>query len=300
LKLGSSIFIFGLMGALLFAPLSNVLAQEDALKPDLVPKIEKKKLQLTGIADKAVKKEGFFFFQNNQDTAEVFDPGEPKNTQPGWSLKGNTSFTPRSGPVLKGLGEEGGLNEKPSLGGFTPRNAGAELVLSYSPGDRNGDGKSKSLDIALTSQVRSQGADKITGLPNILDGAGFVPLSYNVDFTVGYSGFSLGASVKQDTGSYLNLIKGVDFGLGYKGRAWSTNLIVGGYSQKKSYLNGLYGSLEVNFYALEFGASYRLGSVFRLRGGVRYFDFYDHYGADPFGLTVPNKQVFYLGTHINF
>ena len=303
LRLNAFIFSMGLIGATFFALTPTVSSQEEntqKYKQVLNKNLLKEKPILNGIVENPSTNDGFFFFQNSNESQEVFELGNTQGQRPGWSIRGGTSFTPRSGPLLKGFGEVSVSIDQLALGGFTPRNANAELVLSYSSGDRNGDGKSKSLDLALISHVSSQGGDKTTGVLGSNIGKGNNLSSYDVGFSVGYSGFNLGASVKQEAGAYLDSIKGYDLGFSYSGGAWSTELVVGDYSQKNSYLSGTYGYSQVNFYALEFGASYRLGSIFRLRGGVRYLDFYDRYGMDPYGLSVANKQELYLGTNINF
>jgi hypothetical protein len=291
------------MGATFMAFISVGHAQEKTDQKALdapIHKVEIEQVTLAGILHTQSTRDGFFFFKNNSEAPKTSNFGKPDEEELSWSLKEDTSFTSRSGVFLKDFGETNGAITPPSLSGFTPRNVDAKLVLSYGHADRDRGSKSKSLDFTLASQVSSQGADEITGVSGLTIGEGNNTPSYNVGLSVDYSGFNLDASFKQGAWSDLNYIRGLDFGLGFKANLWSTQLIFGDYSQKNSHLGRAYGPSVVNFYALEFGAAYRLGSVFRLRGGVRYFNFYDRIGADPFGLSVKNKQVFYLGTDINF
>ena len=137
MKFFSSI-INGVIAVAFFAtPMGVVYAQDEKgedLKPIPTVEINDVNLNISEVSDKAMGQKGFFFFNNDEETPEVFEIIPTKDDKSGWSLKGDTSFTPRSGSSLEGFGDLDSFNGTNSLGGFTPRNADTELVLSYRQG----------------------------------------------------------------------------------------------------------------------------------------------------------------------
>lgn len=206
----------------------------------------------------------------------------------------NAGALPRSGDVLITPGETSFVTS------FTPRVADAHLQLHYeTASDQTGEGRSRPLDIALSSRLQVRPVDVIGSVSNPLMSAAFDRRAYDVGLNVGYWGFNLGASLRREVGGLTDGYEGYDVGLSYSGARWSTSLAVGEYRRDFTSIVSGTNLLDDEFYALEFGASYRIGPRLRLTGGLRWFEYGRNFGIDP-SAAPPRSQLFYLGTKLNF
>jgi hypothetical protein len=183
---------------------------------------------------------------------------------------------------------------------FTPRSAGAELSISYTPkGNKElklGETR-KSLDLALSSNIQVKPIETFSVNPSLTEALSRTAYDFGVN--IGYSGFNLGANMRREQGSLTDGYVSYDVGLSYQGRDWSTTLLLSESSRSYDNLMGIFDQQgRVNTYAVELGGTYRLNRIFDLSGGLRWFNTADRWtlGQD----YRNNNQLFYLGTKVKF
>lgn len=225
------------------------------------------------------------------------DEEENSSLQVSTSVFRSSSFTP-SASVVSGELENTLLpGDSWLLNSFTPRYPTAHLRVGLTPGGEGAD-ESK-FDITLNTQVVTSPTETFGP-----DGTGYLTeslprRSYNVGMNVGYSGFRVGANLRGEEGAYFDGISGYDVGISYNRPSWSTSLMFSEYRQSNTYLLGLNDPLSGDtFFALEFGAAYRLNPWLKFVGAVRYYEDPNMLLLDPDALTI--SHLFYLGTNVNF
>lgn len=239
----------------------------------------------------AAPEPGFLYLQDSQ--------GAP-NAAAETSASAGLVFTPRLS-ALDGLETSFSANgQTRSLSSFTPRYAGAGLSLSFDPDSDAQTNNSLGLDISSELMIESPDTalrPMSTNLGRFATGFGpFERRSVNVDVSLGYAGFRMGASLSRQSGGFETGYAGVDVGLAYMSQAFSTELTVGEYDVVNSDL-ALVG-LDQDFTRLELGAAYAVSERMRFSGGVRLFDYGSRFGLNEGG---PDRSgVLYLGTRINF
>lgn len=195
-----------------------------------------------------------------------------------------------SGLISRSLRDAGLSNPETPFGVFTPRFANIRLGFLSESGsllnDRPG------LDVALTASLAG---GETLGLPMWLD---VVPTAedraVNLGVSVGYAGFSLGASYLQESRAFDGAYHGYDLDLSYEADKWGTSLGFRG-------LGPAAGGPELdligtqNLYAVRLGAFYRLWPGFTLGGR---FQFYDYSLID--SNEGQNRGEFLLNTNLNF
>lgn len=226
------------------------------------------------------------------------DEEENSSLRVSTSVFSSSSFTP-SASLLSGELESTLLpGDSWLLNSFTPRYPTAHLRLGFIPGGDSGAGDSK-FDITLNTQVVTSPTETFGP-----DSTGYLTESlprqaYNVGMNVGYSGFRVGANLRGEEGAYFDGISGYDVGIAYHRPTWSTSLMFSEYRQANTYLLGLHDPLSGDtFFALEFGAAYRLNPWLKFVGAVRYYEDPNMLLLDPDALTI--SHLFYLGTNVNF
>lgn len=286
-----------MIGTLLYSPVAIAQdAEDEPIRPvDVAEKSATRagKKAATGPAadadlsfnDKAgsgKRESGFLYFKT--DTAPAADRADGDENL--------SEFTPRAGAV-EGLSAPDPVTDSLLFTGFTPRHLATSLSFNY--GDDGEAEREEGINVTLSSRISTQ--DTLPG--EALGGTylnGMLPYqAYNLGLNIGYQGFNLGATVRNEESPFLSGIRGYDVGLSYSWSSFSTSLLLGEYSRQRNLLSLADNS---SFYALEFGASYRLSRAFRVRGGFRYITFEDEMIANP--LLQPNSQLFYLGTNLNF
>jgi len=152
------------------------------------------------------------------------------------------------------------------------------------------------LGIWLSSEMMVEAVPQF-GLLGNPDGAiGFDHRRYNLGLGVGYDGFSLGASFRQEHDDFDVGYRGFDLGLAYQGRSWFTNIQYAGYRNEDGPL--FYSFLgERKLQAFEVGAGYALWPGLTFSGRFKFFDYSNPLFLD----TAPDQEhVFTLGTKLNF
>ncbi len=201
------------------------------------------------------------------------------------------AFTPRLS-ALGGLDRSFGAAGRSRAGStFTPRYAGAEITLRVTPSGHAPDHHAIDLKVSSSFLVEN----RLGGLER----SGLTPFdrrSRNLGVSLGYLGFTLGASMTRESGGFEGDYAGVDLGLGYAWSAFSTEISVGEYSRADGFAFG--SGRERDFYKLELGAAYTLSERIRFSGGVRLFDYSNRFG--PGRDTVDRAGVLFLGTRLNF
>lgn len=240
-------------------------------------------------SESAAQEPGFLYLQDEGDNAPV---------APIPVSKPLSSFTPRLS-ALSGLDRSvDSVGQTRVSGSFTPRYAGSRVTLGFAP-DTDGfaEDAHKRFSLALSSEFLVERSTL-----SVIADSGFNELtpydrqSMNLGLSVGYLGFTVGASVTRETGGLLDDIEGFDIGLGYETAAFSTQISVGEYSRNRGH-NALVG-LDDSFYKLELGAAYALSTRLRVSGGVRLFDYGPGFAAGQ--ESGDRAGQLYLGTRFNF
>ncbi len=211
-----------------------------------------------------------------------------------------TTFGPRNtkltGP-LESLTMPSG--EGLALSTFTPRYTGADV--SFSIGQKSDGLNSKQgVSISLSSQITQRSANVFSGVNNIYADEALKTQIYDVGVNVGYSNFFLGASVRGEEGAFYDGISGYDVGLSYERPTWSTSILFGEYRQDSNLITTSLNSpyLDTRFFAMEFGAAYKLAPWFRFVGSFRMYEDPDLFLFDNDRVAI--SRMFYLGTRVNF
>lgn len=207
-------------------------------------------------------------------------------------------FTPRKTMLTGNLENVVLPGETWLLNTFTPRFAGAEFSFGF--GKENGDENAgPKFDISLSSQVSSKQTNIFGAVNNDFVLEALNRQIYDFGLDVGYSGFTLGASLRGEEGAYFDGISGYDIGLSYNRPTWSTSLLVGGYRQGNNIMfglnNGIYNDM---FFAVELGAAYKLAPWFKFVGSFRYYQDANLLLLNPDGGFT--NRMFYLGTKLRF
>lgn len=233
----------------------------------------------------AEQESGFLYLQ---------DGSSPEGTADSHPSVADSGFTPRLsalGGLDTALDASGRTRSLPS---FTPRYAGSEISLQYTPSDASG---LSGFGLGVSSHYLREAPN--TTLRPQASFSGIDPLareSVNVGVFINYSGLRMGASVTRETGGLEAGYEGFDVGLGYEWSAFSTELSVGDYSVLDAESAPL--GLDQDFTRLELGAAYAVSERLRVSGGMRLFDY-----GQRFGLVAEGRDrsgMLYLGTRLNF
>jgi len=264
------------------------------VQPDNLPAVTGAVVDLSFNGGNATDAPGYLYFKHNDD--------DHVHAEMDWSADSVSTFSPRA--VTSADANTLENRSFDSMGSawlrdsFTPRQADAHLNYSYVKTDElSGEEKSR-FDVALSSRLRVDTMD-LPGLvnnPTLSSAAN--RRTYGLGVNVGYSGFNLGATMRGGSSAFANITSGYDVGLSYSGNSWSTSVLVGGYSREyKNVFSDVIGG-TTNFYAMEFGASYKLNKAFSVSGSFRYLTFDDTARLSLFDQS--RSGVFYLGTSLNF
>ena len=294
----------GTIACLSLAPYSSVFAQatpdvsfENSDPVTLENSISDDKeldaqLDLSFNGNSAEAEPGYLYFNQTPTTVASFNasPSEILSITP----KPEETFTPHFGEAVAGVEALTVLGDDWLRNSFTPRQADAHLSFGYKPGDEEG----TKLGIGLSSSVQVEEV----GMPGVVNNPSLNSAmnrqTYRLGLNIGYSGFNIGATIREDQSVYADTTSGYGVGLSYTGASWTTSLNVGEYSRKYKNLFTSFGDSKANFQTVEIGASYRLNRTFSFSGGMRYlsFDAKNDYSL----FDRPEAQVFYLGTNFNF
>lgn len=290
------------------APLTTAVAQSTTTSPDVtfsntdpvtLENNETIETQLGGTVDLTFNggssdvEPGYLYFSHSSTSTaslSAVESGEVLSITP----EADESFTPRFGEAVAGIESLTVLGDDWLRNSFTPRQADAHLSFGYKPGDEEG----TKLGIGLSSSVQVEEVDMPGVINNPSLNSAMNRQTYRLGLNVGYSGFNIGATLREDQSVYADTTRGYGVGLSYTGTSWTTSLNVGEYSRKYRNVFANYGDNEANFYAFEIGASYRLNRAFSFSGGMRYLSFGEDVEYSLF--ERPEAQVFYLGTNLNF
>ena len=242
---------------------------------------------------KKEKKDGFVYFNTESLSAVATKPLTLKNQN-----ETILPFTPRKTSLSNTLENISLPGESWLVDTFTPRYAGIEVSLSSTSSDPEEKPKSK-FDFSLSSQVSSRQTNIFGAVNNDYVLEALNRQVYDVGLNVDYRGFGLGASIRGEESAFFDGIAGYDVGISYSRSTWSTSLMVGEYRQGSNLLLGLNNDLyNERFFAIEFGAAYKLAPWFQFVGSFRYYEDANLILLDPSGVST--TQMFYLGTKLNF
>jgi len=212
--------------------------------------------------------------------------------------KTTAPFTPRKSSLSNNIENIVLPSENWLLNTFTPRYVGADVSFGATTEAAGGKTDSK-FDFSLSSQVTSRQTNIFGAVNNDYVLEALNRQIYDVGLNLGYSGFSLAASLRGEEGAYFDGIAGYDVGLSYSRPTWSTSLLFGEYRQGNNMLLGLGdGFYNDRFFAVEFGASYKMAPWFQLVGSIRYYEDANLILLDP--NAVSTSSMFYLGTRLKF
>lgn len=235
------------------------------------------------------KKPGFLYFRTDERPDNSFQ------FKSRWLFEATSAFTPRQSIAASTLRLSPG--ESSVLRGFTPRSATAEISLSYGV-QSSALGRPPKFDISVSSNISISEAD-ISGLVNnpTLNRA-LNRQSYEFGLNIGYAGFGVEAGLRGEDSLFEDGYSGYDLGLFYEGRRFYTNILVGEYRRKLAGLQRGFGADDLNYYSLQIGASYRLGSALDLTGGFRIVGYGKGYVFEADRRSL--DQIFFLGTRLAF
>lgn len=244
-------------------------------------------------AEKEEKKTGFIYFNTEGLSVAATAPLSLQNRN-----AATAQFTPRKTSLSTNLENIVLPGENWLLNSFTPRYAGAALSINTASDSPDGENDSK-FDFSLSTQVTSQQINIFGAVNNDYVLEALNRQVYDVGVNFGYSGFNLAASLRGEEGAYFKGIAGYDIGFSYSRPTWSTSLLVGEYRQGNNLLlgpsNGLY---DDRFFAVEFGAAYKMAPWFQFVGSFRYYEDANLILLDP--TAISTTRMFYLGTKLNF
>ncbi len=232
-----------------------------------------------------IRESGFLYLQEESDSVSV---------APIPISKPLSSFTPRLS-ALGGLSQSvDSMGRARAIGSFTPRYAGSEVTLSFSP--KVDSDVRDNVSLAITSEFMVERSPSVAGDRSFSRLTPYDRQSMNLGFSVGYLGFRLGASMTREIGGLLDDVEGYDVGLGYEISGFSTQVSFGEYSWNRK--NSTLVGLDNSFYKLELGAAYAVSERLRFSGGVRLFDYGQRFaeGSD----SADRSGQLYLGTRFNF
>ena len=235
------------------------------------------------------KKPGFLYFRAD----ETPDSGFQFKSR--WLFEATSAFTPRLKSAASTLRLSPG--ETWILRGFTPRSAGAEFSLSY--GARPSElGSRPRFDVSVSSTISVSETDILGLLNSPTLNQTSSRQSYEFGLNIGYAGFGVEAGLRGEDSLLDDGYSGYDLGLFYEGHRFYTNILVGEYRRRLAGLQRGSGPDDLNYYSLQIGASYRIGSALDLTGGFRLIGYGKGYvfEADRSSLD----QVFFLGTRLSF
>jgi len=207
-------------------------------------------------------------------------------------------FTPRKTSLSNNLENIVLPGENWFLNTFTPRYVGADVTFGTATEAAGGNNDSK-FDFSLSSQVSSRQTNIFGAVNNDYVLEALNRQIYDVGLNLGYSGFNLAASLRGEEGAYYSGISGYDVGLSYSRPTWSTSLLVGEYRLGNNMLLGLSNGLyDDRYFAVEFGAAYKMAPWFQFVGSFRYYQDANMILLDPSGVST--NSMFYLGTKLKF
>lgn len=175
---------------------------------------------------------------------------------------------------------------------------GEELVDSSSSmgialGSKNKD-ENGGLNIAVQSRFKLS-LDGVQSLTAFADSS-LANREENFGVAVGYSGFGIDASVTRHTNLFANDAFAYDIGLSYQSNAFGARLSLSEYTEGRD-LDGLENEAR-KVISVELGASYRLTDTLGLTGGVRYYDYGEHWLVD--AQQADKAQAIFLGGSLKF
>lgn len=241
----------------------------------------------------------FLYFRNNGAAAATPNIEPAFNTAPSATLGSTnlgTNLVDRIAPVgNEALG--GALGSAVNIGFFDPRYTTAlNMSFSFTPDILNATAL-EGLTFDLSSSLIKGGvmAEKTLFKDDMsLVGDRRV---YNLGFTIGYRGLSVGASYLRDQRSFESDYEGYDIALQFQRGSWTTNIQFAGYSQDQDTARLFFDPRERRqFRALEVGAVYALTRSVNLTGGFRYLDHPSAFLLD----ENTGSHLFFLGTNVNF
>ncbi len=186
-----------------------------------------------------------------------------------------------------------------SLTSFTPRYTSADI--NFTLGSKKDDQEETTgFQISLASQFSSRNTNVFGSVNNDFITEALSSQVYDLGLNVGYSDFSVGASVRGEDSAFYKGITGYDVGLSYQRPTWSTSILFGEYQQNENYITSSLNSpyLDTRFFAVELGAAYHLAPWVRFVGSFRMYEEPDLFIID--GDKIGISQMFYLGTRLNF
>ena len=135
-----------------------------------------------------------------------------------------STFTPRK-TILTGNLEKVVLpsGEALSLTSFTPRYTSADISFTLGA-DKDNPDKKAGFQISLASQFSQRNANVLGAVNNDFVREALSSQIYDLGLNVGYSDFSVGASVRGEEGAFYRGITGYDVGLSYRRPTWSTSV----------------------------------------------------------------------------
>lgn len=159
-------------------------------------------------------------------------------------------------------------------------------------GAKDGEEK-RGLNIAVQSRLKLS-LDGVQSLTAFADSS-LANREENFGVAVGYSGFGVDASITRHTNLFTNDAIGFDVGLSYQDDAFGARLSLSEYTEGAD-LNGLENEAR-NVISVELGASYRLTNTLGLTGGVRYYDYGEHWLVNS---ETDSAQAIFLGGRLKF
>lgn len=236
--------------------------------------------------------------------------GEPAARQPGFLYLHDGdeagADTPHITPPASGftprLSALGGMDRSydaagrsRAAGSFTPRYAGGEIRLSFTPADADTDkAGANTVNITISSEFMTEETQKFGSLGAFDSLTPFERRTGNVGVTLDYLGFRFGAAMSREVTGFDSGVRGFDVGLGYQlSPALSAEISVGEYSR---FGERGFGFADRDFNRLELGAAYEMSSRLRFSGGIRFYDYSNRFDSD----AAASAGLLYLGTRFNF
>lgn len=214
-------------------------------------------------------------------------------------LKGDYSATPPgsshsdiSAPDDDTSGALTGAEVTGLVGSFTPSHA--HLRLGYATMVGKPGKKHPGLDIAVTSNLATDGGDAFNPLGVDLSGADIGGRAVNLGLSLGYAGFNLDAAYLTGGQGLDYGYKGYDVGLGYQRGNWGTLLGFSGVQPTSSSLGtDILGTQSQ--YTMRLGAFYQIWPGFTLGGRFQFHD-YQLFDSE----RSKNRGEFFLNTKLHF
>jgi hypothetical protein len=198
------------------------------------------------------------------------------------------------------------LDNRGGIGSFTPASADPRLAAALarsgllSSGFRfTPSGSSSRSSRAVTVAVRARSSSGVRLEPTLLAAAapaiGLNPTAYNLGVAVGWKHFAVAGDVMKTDLGILGGREGVDVGLSYNAKRWSTRLQVAA-DRPTAATPRLIGTGET--YSVDVGGSFSIARNVDLTAGVRYKMERDRLA--PLTDNRRDSQAVYIGTAFKF